>query len=266
MRNNWIDEQLKFMVSQWDNAISTHYPQHRKAWEDPEEHFRHIQEEWGLLDATQVIPWDEYLKGENLTLLELGCGTGWLSAYLSKFSSISNIYAVDSSLFFIEKMMPEIIRLMDGEAQKIIPINGLFTPILVDNNSIDIVVACSAIHHANELVSVLEEIYRVLKPEGKLFILNETPLGYFSYLYLLIKIAIKILINSSKKQYSTLSQAVSSNGILYDPTLGDRAYPTWLWEKAIRKAGFSLEIVKTKHKTLKKSAKGICLTHFICKK
>jgi len=262
---NWINTQIKFMVSQWDSAIATYYPEHRFSWEDPIEHFRCINEEWNYLNAVQEINWQNYLLNNNLIVLELGAGTGWLSAFLSKFNSISSIYAVDSSQFFINKMMPNIIKLMDGETVKITPVEGLFTPILFEDNSIDIVIACSALHHVDNLESVLKEVFRVLKPDGKFFILNETPLNYFKYILLLFKIMIKILFNSILRKYKIMSQQISSNGILYDPALGDRIFPLWLWKKTINKIGFSFEVIKTKYRTYKKKNKsGTYLYHFIC--
>jgi SAM-dependent methyltransferase len=266
---NWTNNQINFMISQWDKAIATNYPQYRKEWEEPKEHYKCIHEKWNYLDAIQIIPWDNYLNRKNLIIVELGAGTGWLSAYLSKLDKISKIYAIDSSSFFINKMMPDIIDMMNGKKEKITPIEGLFTPILLDDNSIDIVVMCSALHHANDLETVLKEIYRIIKPTGHLFILNETPLRYFEYIIYQIKIFIKIILHSYKKKYLSISQSISSSGILYDPALGDRIYPLWFWIKAINNSGFKSDIIKTKYKTYKKknnNGKGRVLFHFICKK
>jgi hypothetical protein len=53
---------------------------------------------------------------------------------------VKKIYAVDSSSFFLNNMLGEIIKLMDGKREKVIPIQGLFTPLIMEDKSLDIVV------------------------------------------------------------------------------------------------------------------------------
>lgn len=101
---------------------------------------------------------------------------GWLTGYLSKLESVSTVYALDSSKYFLLKMMPKIVMLMGGGRQeKIVPIEGLFTPLMFEDGALDVVVASSVLHHADSLEAVLREIKRVLKEDGLLVILNETP-------------------------------------------------------------------------------------------
>jgi ubiquinone/menaquinone biosynthesis C-methylase UbiE len=162
-------------------------------------------------------------------------------------------------------MMPKILKKMAADEKKIIPIEGLFTPILFDDESIDMVVASSALHHAENLELVLKEIRRVLKKDGSLIVLNETPDSAMRHFLRVTKACLSILKNLLFRNYFSISAAVSSSGFLYDPHLGDRAYPVWYWKKALKLSGFNeVEKVDSGMPTVKKS-KGPSLVHFICK-
>lgn len=163
---NWTDEQMKFMISQWDKSIENYYPQYLEMWRNPEENFRCINEVWNLLDAVKLIDWNKYVSMNTTTILDLGGGTGWLGACLSKFNNVERVYLLDSSEYFLSYMLPEITNLMGGKIEKIFPLKGLFAPLLFDDNSLDIVVASSSLYHADNLEDILKEIYRVLKKTG----------------------------------------------------------------------------------------------------
>jgi hypothetical protein len=83
----------------------------------------------------------------------------------------------------------------------------------------------------------------------------------------MIKQFIVMMKNTMLHKYKSTSQHISSSGFLYDPALGDRAYPFWYWEKAIISAGFPVfKTIDTKLVTVKAKKNGITLVHFICKK
>lgn len=190
---------------------------------------------------------------------------GWLSAYLSKFDEVASIYALDSSKYFLYTMMPGILKIMNSQENKITSVEGLFSPLLLENGSLDVVVASSVLHHTDGLEALLKEIRRVLKRNGFLIILNETPVSGTRHLMSVTKAFLKIFRNLLLRSYMPSSPAISSSGYLYDPMLGDRDYPLWYWMTAIQNAGFIVEdVVDTQLPTVKGS-KGRYLTHFICK-
>jgi ubiquinone/menaquinone biosynthesis C-methylase UbiE len=264
---DWIDRQTRTNMAQWDKSIENHYPQYTKMWRDPAEHYRCLKEYWNCLDAVKTIDWSAYFKRNNLALMDLGAGTGWLSAYLSTFDQVNKIFAVDSSYFLLHDMFDEIVKLMSGKREKITTVQGLFTPILLDDKSLDVVVISSALHHAENLEDTLKEIYRLLKDDGYLFILNETPYTKLQYAFLQLKIAASLLKNSIFQKYAQVSQSQSSSGVITDPYLGDHCYPLWFWIKAIQKSSFKVErIVRTRFYSRKNEKTGNKLTHFVCKK
>ncbi|MEI7636304.1 MAG: class I SAM-dependent methyltransferase [Syntrophus sp. (in: bacteria)] len=264
MNKSWIYKQTDLNVAQFDKAMETYYPESRAFIHDPREHVARICDQCNYLDAIKLIDWKAYIR-HDCSIMDLGCGGGWLSGYLSKSESVSVIYALDSSKHYLFELMPQVVKFMEGRQEKIVPIEGLFMPLLFQDGFLDIVVASSVLHHADSLDGVLKEIRRTLKKDGLLFVLNETPSSRFGHMFLLAKAVIKIFFNVLLRNYKPISQSVSSSGYLYDPYLGDRDYPLWYWKKAIERSGFSIiEYVDTRLPTMKKG-KGTRLVHLICK-
>jgi ubiquinone/menaquinone biosynthesis C-methylase UbiE len=212
-----------------------------------------------------MVNWDLYLKN-GTHAADLGGGTGWLSAFISKFSQIDKIILVDSNRATLAVMAPGMIKLMSGRPEKISFVEGLFFPLLAKDSSLDAVFICSSLHHADNMVGLLKEINRVLKKEGMLFILNETPFTSINFFLSITKQFLIISRDVLFKKFKPVSPSVSSSGFLYDPFLNDKSYPLWYFKKAIEISGFSVvELVKTGLTTVK-NEKGPELTHFICRK
>ena len=263
--NKWIHKQTLLNLSQFDESMEKNYPETRKWVKDPQKSYQRICVDCNYMAAIELIDWDGYLK-KNSTLLDLAGGTGWLSAHLSKFSNVEKIYFLDSSRFYIENMMPDIVKIMHGIKNKIETIEGFFHPLLFENSFLDMIVVSSSLHHADNLEIVLKEISRVLKDDGYLFILNETPLSNTRYLLVMLKRFIRMYVDTILRNYKSESPSISSNGVLYDPVLGDRIYPMWYWNKAISMSGMRMEdTIDTKLPTVK-GEKGIHLRHFFCRK
>jgi ubiquinone/menaquinone biosynthesis C-methylase UbiE len=264
---SWLNRQTEFIVSQFDQSMEAHYPESLEYCKDPVSFLNRITEECNYLDAVKTVEWDRYLP-DDAVLLDLGGGIGWLSAYLSKMKQIDKIIFLDSSKYYINEMLPTVFHEIGGNLDKVTPIEGLFSPLFLDDNSLDIVVASAALHHADNMEIVLKEIYRVLKPGGYLLILNEIPYSTPQYLKISVKTIIKLMRNIIFKRYHPISQNISSSCVLNDPYLGDKIYPLWFWEYVIQSAGFlNFTYMKSQYSTLKiKHDPNQLLSHFICKK
>lgn len=263
---NWIVRQTEYNVSQFEKNMETNYSETAQYVSVPQKFYERIVEQTNYLEAIKLIDWDKYLK-PGATVMDLGGGIGWLTAYLSCYENVSKIHFLDSSKYFVERMMPEIVKIMSGNADKIIPIEALFLPLYFEDKSLDVVVICSTLHHAENIETLLTEIKRILKDDGVLLVLNETPVSYSYYVVHLIKQFIKIMAATLSRTYKSVSPSISSSGSIYDPYLFDRMYPLWHWSKAINLAGFSsVKIVDSGYVTLKGEDKGLNLTHFICRK
>jgi len=264
MIKNWIHEQVDRNIAQFDKAMETHYPESRSYVRDPVAHLSRLCDQCNYLEAVKVVDWQKYL-GQGSAVLDLGCGGGWLSGYLSTFDSVRTIYALDSSKHYLSEMMPRVVELMGGRPEKVQPIEGLFSPLLFPDGHLDVVVAASALHHADNLESALKEIRRVVKKDGWLLLLNEAPTSRFGHVYLIAKSTLKTLIRSTLQMYKPVSQAVSSSGFLSNPLLGDREYPTWYWEEALKRSGFELVQHIDSGLPAIKGGRGPSLEHFVCK-
>ena len=264
MNKSWIHEQTERNISQFDKAMEASCPESRTYIHDPKEYLSRISEQCNYLDAVKLIDWKSCLR-KDCFILDLGCGGGWLTGYLSKLESVSTIYALDSSKYFLSDMMPEIVMLMGGRQEKIVPIEGLFTPLMFGDGALDVVVASSVLHHADSLEAVLREIKRVLKSDGLLVVLNETPSSGIRHILSLSKAFLKILLNALFHNYKSVSASISSCGYLYDPLLGDRDYPLWYWREALTRSGFSITDIVDSGMATVKTKKGRSLTHFVCR-
>ena len=264
MNKKWIADQAQNSVSQFDQAMEQNHPDTANYLRDPHEYYSKVCGQCNYLDAAKMIDWQRCIKNDA-TILDLGCGGGWLSGYLSRFDSVASIYALDSSRYFLNTMMPAILDIMKSRKEKIIPVEGLFSPLLLDDGNLDAVVASSVLHHADNLESLLKEIRRVLKMDGSLIILNETPSSGIRHLLSVSKAFVRIFQDLVCLRYRSASPAISSSGYLYDPGLGDRDYPLWYWKKCISRSGFSIvEIIDSCLPTVK-GVKGRSLIHFVCK-
>lgn len=107
-------------------------------------------------------------------ILEQGAGMCWLSSYLSSFEAVEEVVSVElsearmlafrelsSSLF--DKADPSKIRYVVGDMHRIDVPDGTF----------DLVVCDAVLHHADNLVAMLRESWRALKPGGWFVALRE---------------------------------------------------------------------------------------------
>lgn len=260
----WTVEQASRGVAQFDKAMVDSCPVSKAYVYDAHKYLETVGEACNYIAASERISWGNYLN-KNAKVMDFGCGGGWMAAMLSRLDPVKTVYALDSSRHFLHTIMPKVIELMNGRPEKVVPIEGLFQPILFEDAHLDVVVASSALHHADSLEPLLKEIRRVLKQGGYLFVLNETPRASYRYMISVAAAAFRILRNLLFRRYYAMSPAVSSSGYLYDPKLGDRDYPRWYWERALAVSGFSIESVMDTGLPTLKGRKGRPLIHFICR-
>jgi ubiquinone/menaquinone biosynthesis C-methylase UbiE len=265
MKSNWLVQQVLLNTEQWDHNLTTFYPEAKLWMSDSVSYFKHLTEVCNYLNAAKLIDWDSYLVGDS-TVLDVGCGGGWLTGFLSKNPKIGKILAIDSSANYLNNYLPSVVSQSSGDFSKIETVQGLFSPILLDAESVDMVVISSALHHAESMSAVLSEFKRVLKPNAYLIILNEVPASNIRFLYYTLRAFVSIFVSVFFKKYKPHVIKISAGGYLHDPYLGDVMYPDWYWKKAICVSGFDLvELQDTNLPTIS-NAKGRSLKHFICRK
>ena len=93
-------------------------------------------------------------------LLDYGCGTGLISFNLSQ--GVGTVVGYDSSLQMLEVFNSKI------DSNKILSTNSLESY----NNHFDCVVSSMVFHHIMNLDEALDDVYRILKVDGKLLIVD----------------------------------------------------------------------------------------------
>lgn len=93
-------------------------------------------------------------------LLDYGCGTGLIS--FNRLEDVGTVVGYDSSLQMLEVFNSKI------DSNKILSTNSLESY----NNHFDCVVSSMVFHHIMNLDETLDDIYRILKVDGKLLIVD----------------------------------------------------------------------------------------------
>ncbi|MDZ5255208.1 class I SAM-dependent methyltransferase [Clostridium sp. LIBA-8841] len=133
-------------------------------------YFNSIAKEWNRIRV-------EYFKDElrekainsvdikNKVIADLGAGTGFISLEIAKEANI--VFSVDSS----KNMLSELYRTAkDNELNNIYPINGEVENLPIFDDSIDLIFMNMALHHVENPDMAIKEMYRILKPGGKVII------------------------------------------------------------------------------------------------
>ncbi len=106
-------------------------------------------------------------------LLEIGAGTAWLSAELSKLPRVVEVFATDPSPGLLKESAPKVFKLLNAHTDKITRMPADGHSLDFPANHFDFVVCAGVLHRAANIVQVLREAKRVLKPGGQLVAIRE---------------------------------------------------------------------------------------------
>src|SRR5262245_51058889 len=109
-------------------------------------------------------------------ILEIGAGGAWLSAELSKLPRVVEVITTDFSPKLLKEEAPRVFKLLKAHHAKITRTPGDFHKLDFRDRYFDFVVCSAVLHHATNMVQVLREVKRVLKPGGQLVAIRE-PVG-----------------------------------------------------------------------------------------
>jgi len=105
------------------------------------------------------------LLDEAWVVGDLGCGTGQLTEVLARF--VRRVIAVDGS----RAMMSAARRRLNG-AGNVEVRQGRLQALPIDDAALDAAVSCLVLHHVPDPAAVLREAARVLRPDGRLLIVD----------------------------------------------------------------------------------------------
>lgn len=171
------------------------------------------------------------LKG---TGIDLAAGNLWAAPYLLNNSDVKQLYCLEFSKHRLISMGPKVLEHYNVPKEKIVLVYGSFYNLRLKDNSLDFVFFSQAFHHAEYPEKLLQEIDRVLKPNGIIIIIGE---HIISYNKAYIKHAIKYLISTLvpdfiqlklfKRIFDTKTFFSKSEDLFPpDPITGDHYYTT----------------------------------------
>jgi ubiquinone/menaquinone biosynthesis C-methylase UbiE len=106
-------------------------------------------------------------------ILEIGAGGAWLSAELSKLPTVVEIVATDVSTKLLKELAPRVFALLHAKSAKITRMPADFHKLDFPDQYFDFVVGASVLHDAANIVQVLREAKRILKPGGRFVAIRE---------------------------------------------------------------------------------------------
>jgi ubiquinone/menaquinone biosynthesis C-methylase UbiE len=106
-------------------------------------------------------------------ILEIGAGGAWFSAELSKLPNVVEIVVTDYSPKLLKEQAPRIFKLLEAKAAKITRMPGDFHQLDFPPDHFDFVVCSAVLHNATNMVQLLREVKRVLKPGGQFVAIRE---------------------------------------------------------------------------------------------
>ena len=134
------------------------------------EWFRAVQE-----DLPKFIP---FLTGKCKLefcgrILEIGAGGAWLSAEISKLPKVVEVITTDFSPMLLKERAPKVFVLRKANTAKITRMPGDFHKLDFPNNHFDFIVCSACLHDSANIVQVLREAKRLLKPGGQFVAIRE---------------------------------------------------------------------------------------------
>lgn len=116
----------------------------------------------------KVLEKFELFKGSPIggAVMEIGAGTGWCAAYLSRRPHVQSVLAVDYDRYAVDELMPKVFGYSKARNEIISRVFGSFNHMPQAHGCIDLVVSIGAIHHSEHLNATMKEVHEVLRPGG----------------------------------------------------------------------------------------------------
>ncbi len=158
--------QLEQMVVNTDElmlSLPDGIGEHKAAWQSQAENFHYL---WSQVQLT---------GGE--TVLDLGAGRCWATRYFARQKC--NAVGLDVLLTRYVGLKTADVYL-EKESVYFDRICGDMHQIPLRKNAFDIVFMAATLHHSADIQATLQQVYDVLKPNGRLIMVNEPVVGMFA--------------------------------------------------------------------------------------
>ncbi|OJI07376.1 hypothetical protein BK004_01435 [bacterium CG10_46_32] len=123
------------------------------------------------------LAWESF-KGVGV---DLGGGVGCVAATIARKPEVEKIYCVEFTKEVVE-LCQSIVKqvVLPGKEDKVVSVLGDFDNLELADGSIDFAIDWDSLHHSYDVIKTLRECHRVLKPSGRLIMVdrvhnNNTP-------------------------------------------------------------------------------------------
>ena len=113
---------------------------------------------------------NKYVNDFNLSILDLGCGTGWLSKILSKYGTVDGVDFAAGLISIANEKYDEY-----GQFHVADPSSPTFG---LKSNNYDLIVATEVIEHVENHNAFIEQLNLFIKPRGWLILTTENKAYY----------------------------------------------------------------------------------------
>jgi len=137
-------------------------------------------------------------------VLEIGAGGAWLSAELSKLPKVVEVITTDFSPKLLQEQAPKVFKALNANTAKITRIPGDYHQLDFPANHFDYVVSSAVLHQAANIVQVLREAKRLLKPGGQFVSIRE-PVWPLVKIKSRSKMVAKLVATGVNERYYTLA-------------------------------------------------------------
>jgi ubiquinone/menaquinone biosynthesis C-methylase UbiE len=121
----------------------------RKIWQNPDK----------ILSATEIMP--------RWIAADLGCGSGYFTVVLAR--RVKKVYAIDVQKEMLDFLEDKIRRMRISNVELLLS-KGNEIPL--ENQCIDFLISVNTLHEFEDRVNMIREINRVIKPQGRLLIVD----------------------------------------------------------------------------------------------
>lgn len=187
-----------------------------KEFGNEEKWFRNVKEE-----LRKFVPFLTKKCGLEFSgrVLEIGARACWLSAEISKLPKVVEVVATDFSPKLLKEKAPRIFKVLGAHTAKITRMPADYHQLDFPKNHFDFVVCSAVLQQAVNIVQVLREAKRVLKPGGRFIAIREP-------VWPLVKL----------KSRSKMVAKLVETGV------NDRFYTLADYKEFFKQADFSLEV------------------------
>lgn len=170
MESKYIERKSYLSRYAHERAVAVRESEDRLAAEFTSEWYHSAKEE-----LTKFVPFlmNKCSLSFHGRVLEIGAGAAWFGAELSKLPNVVEVVVTDFSPRLLKEHAPRVFRLLNANTAKITRTPGDFHKLDFPANHFDSVVCSAVLHRAANMVQVLREVKRVLKPGGRLVAIRE---------------------------------------------------------------------------------------------